>query len=77
MSRGKGSIGHLRAMLSAVGIVLYFVATTFWIPSALLRSSLLTGVEQGITDLVALAVWGAGLGLGVWGLRKAQDRDLI
>ncbi|MEA1903436.1 MAG: hypothetical protein U9N56_07920 [Actinomycetota bacterium] len=77
MSGRKKSIGQLRALLSAVVIVLYFALTTVWIPSALLKSSLLTGTGRNTADLVALAVWGAGLGFGIWGLRKAQDRDLI
>ncbi len=60
-----------------MGIVLYFAVSTVWLPSALLRSSLLAGAERNVADLVALAVWGAGLGFGMWGLRRAQDREWI
>ena len=77
MSIGRPIIGHLRAMLTALVTVAYFAVTTFWVPSALLRSSLLTGVSRNAADLIALVAWGAGLALGVWGLRKAQDRGLI
>jgi len=64
-------------MLSAFGIVLYFAVATVWLPSALLRSSLLTGVGRNVSDLVTLAVWGIGLGVGMWGLRLAQKRGWI
>jgi len=77
MSRGRASIGQGRAMLSALAIVLYFFVTTFWLPSALLRSSLLTGVGRNVSDLIAVAVWGLGLGFGMWALRRAQDRGWI
>lgn len=60
-----------------MAIVLYFALTTVWLPSALLRSTLLTGIGRNAADVVALAVWAVGLGFGMWGLRKAQDRDLI
>lgn len=77
MSKEGTSIGHGRAMLSAVGIVLYFAVSTVWLPSALLRSQLLIGLERSVSDLVALAVWGVGLGIGMWGLRRAQKRGWI
>ncbi len=77
MSKGRASIGHVRAMFSALGIVLYFAVATVWLPSALLRSQLLIGAERGISDLVALVVWGTGVGIGMWGLRLAQKRGWI
>lgn len=77
MNRARAAIGHARASLTAMGIVAYFGVTTVWIPSALLRSSLLIGLERNVSDLIAVAVWGAGLGIGIWLLRWAQDRDLI
>ena len=74
---GRESIGQPRAALSAIAIVLYFAVTTFWLPSALLRSSILTGAERNVSDLVALAVWAVGFGFGMWGLRQAQQRGWI
>lgn len=71
------SISQGRAMLSAVGIVLYFAVTTVWLPSKLLRSSLLAGASTNVSDLVAVAVWGIGFGFGIWALRRAQDRGWI
>ncbi len=77
MSKGRASIGHVRAMLSAFGIVLYFAVATVWLPSALLRSQLLIGVDRGVSDLITLVVWGTGVGIGMWGLRLAQKRGWI
>jgi hypothetical protein len=77
MRRDRTGIGGSRAMVSAVVIVLYFALATVWLPSALLRSSLLTGVDRNVADLVALVVWIATLSLGMWMLRMAQDRGLI
>lgn len=71
------AIGHPRAMLSALGVLLYFVAATVWLPSTLLRSSLLAGASRTVADAVALVVWLLGFGIGLWGLRKAQDRAWI
>ena len=50
-------IGQMRAMASSVGIVLYFAVATVWVPSALLTSSLLIGVDRNVSDFVALVVW--------------------
>lgn len=64
-------------MVSAFGIVFYFAVATVWLPSALLRSQLLIGVDRDVSDLVASVVWGTGLGIGMWGLRLAQKRVWI
>ncbi len=77
MKNPRESISQLRALLSSVGIVAYFAVATVWVPSALLRSPLLTGVDRNLADLIALGIWGLGLGFGVWALRRAQDRKLI
>lgn len=76
LSRGI-SIGHGRAMLSAVAIFLYFAVATVWLPSALLRSPLLAGASRNVSDVVAVVVWAIGIGAGLWGLRYAQDRAWI
>ena len=77
MTEKRVQIRHGRALLWSLGIVLYFAVATVWLPAALLRSSLLAGAERNVADLVVLAVWGAGLGFGMWGLRRAQDREWI
>jgi hypothetical protein len=77
MTEKRARIRQGRALLWSLGIVLYFAVATVWLPSALLQSSLLAGAERNVADLVVLAVWGAGLGFGMWGLRRAQDREWI
>jgi hypothetical protein len=73
----RAAFGQLRGMLSAVAIFLYFAVATVWLPSAILRSSLLSGASRNVADAVALAAWIVGLGAGMWGLRRAQDRIWI
>ena len=70
-------ISHPRAVLSAVIIFLYFAIFTAWVPSALLRSSLLSSAPANIADGITLVVWGGFFGLGIFALRWAQDRELI
>jgi hypothetical protein len=61
--RRRVAIGHPRAFLSGLGIVVYFAVATVWLPSALLRSSLL--------------IWVVAFGIGLWALRRSQDRAWI
>jgi hypothetical protein len=77
VSEGRDAIGQLRAAVLAVGIVLYFTVTTIWLPSFLLRSPLLTGASRNVSDMVASGVWGFGLWIGIWALRRAQARGWI
>ena len=75
MSRERISQG--RALLSAIVIFLYFAIFTAWVPSIVLRSSLLASAPANVADIVILAVWGGFFGAGIIGLRLAQDRELI
>jgi hypothetical protein len=70
-------ISQLRAALTAIFIFLYFVIFTAWLPSALLRSSLLATASRGVADGIVIVAWGGFFGLGVLGLMWAQDRGLI
>ena len=70
-------ISWIRAALSATVIFLYFVVFTAWLPSMLLRSSLLATASRGVADGIVIVVWGGFFGLGVLGLMWAQDRELI
>jgi hypothetical protein len=70
-------ISWVRAALSALVIFLYFVIFTAWLPSMLLRSSLLATASRGVADGIVIVVWGGFFGLGVLGLMWAQDRELI
>ncbi len=75
MSRKRISQG--RAFLSGVAIFLYFVVTTAWFPSYLIRSPLLASAPKGVADGVIIVVWGGFLLVGVGFLRWAQERELI
>ena len=75
MSRERISQG--RALLSGAAIFLYFVVTTAWFPSYLIRSPLLASAPKNVADGVIVVVWGGFLVLGVGFLRWAQDRELI
>jgi hypothetical protein len=70
-------ISWVRAALSAFVIFLYFVIFTAWLPSMLLRSSLLATASRGVADGIVIVVWGGFFGFGVLALMWAQDRELI
>ena len=70
-------ISWVRAALSALVIFLYFVIFTAWLPSMLLRSSLLATASRGVADGIVIVVWGGFFGIGVLALMWAQDRELI
>ena len=70
-------ISWLRAAVSAVAIFLYFVIFTAWLPSLLLRSSMLSTASRAVADGIIIVVWVGFFSIGVLGLRWAQDRGLI
>jgi hypothetical protein len=70
-------ISQVKAILSAIAIFLYFVIFTAWLPSVLLRSSLLATASRGVADGITIVVWGGFFGLGIAALMWAQDRELI
>ena len=70
-------ISQVRAALSAIVIFLYFVIFTAWLPSMLLRSSMLSTASRAVADGIIIVVWVGFFGIGVLGLRWAQDRGLI
>lgn len=70
-------ISQLRAVFSAIVIFLYFVIFTAWLPSALLRSSLLATASRSVADGIVIVVWGGFFTLGVVALMWAQKRELI
>lgn len=63
--------------LKAVLIVAYFAVTTVWLPSALLRSPLLSGATRVVADTATVLIWGLFFGTGVIGLRRAQEGGWI
>ena len=70
-------ISWFRAAVSAFVIFLYFVIFTAWLPSMLLRSSMLSTASRAVADGIVIVVWVGFFGIGVLGLRWAQDRGLI
>jgi len=74
---GRARESWRAAAVWAVGIVAYFVLTTAWLPSWVLRRPAVAGAAPDVTDVVGLAVWGVGLVVGLWGLRTLQRRGLI
>ena len=75
MSRER--ISHGRAFLSGAAIFVYFAFFTAWLPSFVVRSSLLASAPRNVADGITLVVWGGFLLLGVGALRWLQDRELI
>jgi hypothetical protein len=58
-------------------IVIYFAATTVFLPSAILSTEVMARLPQGVQDFVATAVWAGALGIGVLGLWWFQRQDRI
>ena len=75
MSRERISQG--RAFLSAIVIIAYFAFFTAWVPSMVLRSSLLATAPESVANGITLVIWVGFFGLGIVGLRWSQDRELI
>lgn len=73
----REGISHPRAALSGIAILVYFAFFTAWVPSALLRSSLLSSAPRNVADGITLVVWGGFFALGLAALRWLQDRELI
>lgn len=73
----RSHISQPRAVLSAVAIGGYFGLFTVLLPSALLRSSVLSGLTSEAADILVTIVWGGFLGFGLWALRRAQARGWI
>jgi len=65
-----------KAWLIGFGIFLYFVVTTTWLPSQLLKGPLASS-GTFVQDVVTVAIWGFFLLAGMWGLRSAQRRGMI
>ncbi len=75
MSRKRISQG--RAFLSGTAIFLYFIITTAWFPSYLIKSSFLATAPKNVVDGLIVVVWSGFLVIGVGLLRWAQDREMI
>ncbi|MDH3426237.1 MAG: hypothetical protein OEM22_06150, partial [Acidimicrobiia bacterium] len=67
-------------------IVIYFVVASVIIPSRVIEAGFLSSSPGDlfsddtwdiIRSLIGSGVWLAAFGLGVWGLRRLQQRDVI
>ena len=56
-------------------IVVYFAVATVWLPDFVL--GFFADAARAIRDLVALVIWGAALGAGMYLLRRFQRQGLI
>ena len=65
------------ATLRGLIIFVYFFIATVWIPDFVLQTSVVAQSSSFVQDAVGLVVWGTGLLIGLIGLRRAQQRDLI
>lgn len=61
----------------ALAIFAYFSVFTVWLPSRILRLSVVASSPTPIHDLVGAGVWLAFLVLGMWSLRRLQSRGRI
>ena len=67
----------INASLRGLLIVAYFVLATVIVPNTVLQLDALVGASGAVRDVVVLAVWGAGLVVGMWVLRRLQARGVI
>jgi hypothetical protein len=76
-SESGEALSWTKALLWAVGIFAYFVLTTTWLPSAVLRVSAVAGSAQLLRELIGSGIWAVFLGIGLWGLRQLQEAGRI
>ncbi|MEE9297543.1 MAG: hypothetical protein V3V29_00715 [Acidimicrobiia bacterium] len=67
----------INAYVRGLLIVAYFVLATVIVPNVVLQLDALVGASDAVRDVVVLAVWGAGLVVGLWVLRRLQARGVI
>jgi len=66
-----------RAFFMAIAIALYFIIATIWLPSFVLKLSVVASAPAIIRDLVGSGAWFTFLAAGLFGLRRAQRSGLI
>ena len=66
-----------RAYGLGIGITLYFVIATIWLPSFVLKLGFVAGAPAILRDTIGAGVWFVFLAVGLLGLRLAQRRGLI
>jgi len=66
-----------RAYILGVVIALYFIVATIWLPSFVLKLSVVASAPAIIRDLIGAGVWSVFVAAGLIGLRMAQRAGLI
>ena len=74
-----------QAWFRSLLIVAYFIVATVFIPSMVIEAGFLaeppgdvsSDTWEDIRGLIGSGVWLAAFGLGVWGLRRLQQRGVI
>lgn len=54
-------------------IFLYFAVVTVWLVSFAIEN-VFNDLNDNVSDVLALSLWGGGTAAGMWGLRQAQQR---
>lgn len=67
----------VRAYLTGLVIAVYFLVTTVWLPSYVLRLDRVAGAEPILRDLIGSGVWLVFLAFGLWALWRAQRARVI
>jgi len=61
-----------RAYGLGIGIALYFIVATIWLPSFVLRMSVVASAPSTLRDIIGAGVWFVFLAVGLIALRLAQ-----
>lgn len=73
----RRSTAKLDAGLKSGLVVIYFIVTTVFIPSMILKTEVLERLPRGVQDFVAGSLWIGGLAIGMLGLWWFQRQDRI
>jgi hypothetical protein len=61
-----------RAYVIGIGITLYFIVATIWLPSFVLKLGFVASSPAILRDLIGAGVWFVFLAVGLFALRWAQ-----
>ena len=67
----------MNASVRGVGIFVYFVVATVWLPDFVLKMDSIASASSFVRDLVVLVIWGAAFVGGLWLLRFGQRKGLV
>ena len=71
------AVPWLDAWMKTAIIVVFFVAFTVYVPSVVLQTETVAGLDRIIQDIIGSGLWVLGLGVGLWSLWYAhRDRRI-